>query len=50
MGRDMVVSRYAIPIGIPCIDGLPRGPPEWGVTAWYESLDIQIPRAWWAWV
>ena len=22
-------------------------PGFWGVTAWYQSLDIRIPRAWW---
>ena len=26
MGRDLMVSRYAIPIGIPCVDGLSMGP------------------------
>ena len=26
MGRDMVVSRYAIPTGIPGVDGLSTGP------------------------
>ena len=32
MRRDMVVSRYAIPIGIPCVDGLSTGPPSFGVS------------------
>ena len=31
MGRDMVVSRYAIPTGIPRIDGLSTGPSSFGV-------------------
>ena len=26
MGRDMVVSRYAIPTGIPWVEGLSTGP------------------------
>ena len=30
-GIDMVVSRYAIPTGIPCVDGLSTGPPGFGV-------------------
>ena len=30
MGRDMVVSRYAIPTGIPRVDGLSTGPPGFG--------------------
>ena len=30
MGRDMVVLRYAIPIGIPCVDGYSMGPPGFG--------------------
>ena len=32
MGRDMVVSRYAIPTGIPRIDGLSTGPPNFEVS------------------
>ena len=32
MGRDMVVSRYAIPISILCIDGLSTGPPGFGAS------------------
>ena len=32
MGRDMVVSRYAIPTGILCVDGLPTGPSSFGVS------------------
>ena len=32
MGRDMVVSRYAIPIGIPHIDGLSTEPLGFGVS------------------
>ena len=50
MGRDMVVLRYAIPTGISHVDGLSMGPLESGVTAWYQSLGIRIPRALWAWV
>ena len=30
MGRDMVVSIYAIPTGILCVDGLSIGPPGFG--------------------
>ena len=30
MGCDMVVSIYAIPIGIPCVDRLSMGPPGFG--------------------
>ena len=29
---DMVVSRYAIPTGIPCIDMLSTGPPDFAVS------------------
>ena len=32
MGRDMVVSRYAIRTGIPQVDGLSMGPPGFGVS------------------
>ena len=31
MGRDMVVSRYAIPTSILRVDGLSTGPPGFGV-------------------
>ena len=31
-GMHMVVSRYAIPTGIPSVDGLSTGPSFWGVT------------------
>ena len=30
-GIDMVVSRYAIPTGIPCVDMLSTGPQSFGV-------------------
>ena len=40
-GRDMVVSRYAIPTGIPHVDELSTGPPGFGVSqkvpAGYET-------------
>ena len=32
MGRDMVVSRYVIPIGILCVDGLSMGSLGFGVS------------------
>ena len=32
MGRDMVVSRYTIPTGITCVDGLSMGPPGFKVS------------------
>ena len=32
MGRDLVVSRYAIPTGILCVDGLSTGPPGFKVS------------------
>ena len=32
MGRDRVVSRYAIPIGISRVDKLSTGPPGYGVS------------------
>ena len=32
MGRDMVESRYAIPIGILRVDGLSMGPSGFGVS------------------
>ena len=32
MGRDMVVSRYVIPIGISCIDKLSTGPSGFGAS------------------
>ena len=40
-GIDMVVSRYVIPIGIPCVDGLSTGPPGFRVS--------QVPRLWHHW-
>ena len=32
MGHDMMVSRYAIPTGISCIDRLSTGPPGFRVS------------------
>ena len=32
MGRDMMVSRYAIPIGILLVDELSMGPPGFGAS------------------
>ena len=32
MERDMVVLRYAIPIGISHVDGLSTGPPGFGAS------------------
>ena len=32
MGRDMVVSRYAIPIGVSLVDGLSTESPGFGVS------------------
>ena len=32
MGRDMVVSRYVIPTGIQCVDGLSTGPLGFGAS------------------
>ena len=32
MGRDMVVSGYAIPTGVPCVDGLSTGPLGFGAS------------------
>ena len=32
MGRDMMVSRYVIPTGIPLVDGLSTGPPGFGTS------------------
>ena len=32
MGRNMVVSRYAIPTGISCVDGLSTGPSGFGAS------------------
>ena len=37
MGRDLVVSRYAIPTGIPHIDELSTGPPGFGVSYYVPS-------------
>ena len=39
MGHYLMVSRYAIPIGIPHVDGLSKGPPRFtasylGIRAW----------------
>ena len=31
-GIDMVVSKYTIPIGISCVDGLSTGPPGFRVS------------------
>ena len=31
------------------LTGCQRTPRGWGVTAWYQSLGIQIPRAWGTW-
>ena len=38
MGRDMVVSRYAIRTGIPRVDGLSMGPPGFR----YHSLVSEL--------
>ena len=32
------------------LTGCQRDPWFWGVTAWYQSLGIRIPRAWETWV
>ena len=41
MRHDSVVSRYAIPIGIPQVNGWSMGPPGfWGVTPLIVSLAI----------
>ena len=41
MGHDMVVSRYEIPTGIPLVDGLSTGPPNFRVTC-FEITNILI--------
>ena len=38
MGCDMVVSRYAIPISIACVDGLSMGPPGFGASQYKNSI------------
>ena len=36
--------------GIPRVDGLlTRHAGNWGITSWYQSLGIRIPRAWGTW-
>ena len=39
MGRDMVVLRYVIPTGIPCVEGLSTGPP-----GFRASQFVYIPK------
>ena len=39
-----MVSGHPKSIGIPRVDELSTGPSDLGVTAWYQSLDKQLPR------
>ena len=43
MGHDMVVSRYAIPVGIPRFDGLSMGPRSFGLSQ-EGQYGLQIQR------
>ena len=42
MRHDSVVSRYAIPIGIPQVDGWSTGPPGFGVSHIFSFSCIQL--------
>ena len=48
MGLNGVVSGYTISIGSPRVDGDQRTPKILSFIAWYQSIGIRIPRAWWA--
>ena len=45
MGHNSVVSGYPKSTGIPRFDVLSTGPPDRGVTAWYQSIGTRVPRA-----
>ena len=42
MGRDLVVSRYAIPTAIPRIDGLSMGPLCFGASHIMEKIHLKM--------
>ena len=44
MGHDGVASSYSTPTGFRRLTGCQRDPRDRGVTAWYQSLGIRIPK------
>ena len=48
MRHNSVVSGHPKSTGILRVEGLSTGLPDLGVTAWYQSLGIRIPRTRWA--
>ena len=50
MGHNSAVLGHPISMSFPQVDGWLMDPGFWGVTAWYQSLGIRTPRAWWAWI
>ena len=45
MGRDVAVSRNAIPTGIPCVDKLSTGPPGFGASQVVQKED-DLEKLW----
>ena len=45
MGHDGVASGYPTPIGFRRLTGCQWDPWDRGVTAWYQSIGTQVPRA-----
>ena len=48
MGHDGVASGYPTPTDFLRLTGCQRDPRDRGVTTWYQSLGIRIPRTRWA--
>ena len=44
MGLDNVVLRHTISTGISMLMVSQLTPGFWGITAWYQSIGIRIPR------
>ena len=44
-GTHEGVSGYTISIGLYGLMGDQRSPGFWGVTAWYQSIGMRLPRA-----
>ena len=50
MRHVSVISEHSIFTGFHGLTGFQRDPRDRGVTAWYQSIDIRIPRALGTWV
>ena len=46
MRHDSMVSRYAIPTGIPKVDSWSTGPSGFGASQGYLEEDYPVPQRW----